>query len=189
MCPDSENVTTLLMDWRNGSQEAGNQLLATVYRELKRIAGAHLRRERPGHTLDPTALVNELYLRLLSGEPVNAQNRLHFFALAAHKLRQILVDHARRRTTEKRGGGRMIVTLTAAEGWSAGPSNDLLEIDEALAELQTLDERAARVVELKFFGGLHEEEIAQILGVSKNTVQRDWQVARAWLMRQLSGSG
>jgi RNA polymerase sigma factor (TIGR02999 family) len=186
MVPDSEQLTTLLLDWRQGNSAARDQLLAVVYKQLHALASRYLRSERRDHTLQPTALVNELYLRVFTqAEPITWQNRAHFFAVAAQTLRRILVDHARAHQAEKRGGAQIKLSLTAAQGWAGERAEDFVAVDEALARLAQLEPRPAQVVELRFFGGLQENEIAEVLGVSTITVKRDWKVARAWLLSQL----
>jgi RNA polymerase sigma factor (TIGR02999 family) len=182
--PDSP-VTTLLTAWRSGDQAAAGQLLALVYPELRRLAAHYLKSERPGHTLQPTALVHELYLRLFAGEPVTWENRAHFFGMAAQTLRHILVDHARARLADKRGGGMLRLSLTAADGWIQPYDEDILELEELLEQLETLAPRVAKVVELRFFGGLEERQVAEVLSVSSITVKRDWKFARAWLISRL----
>jgi RNA polymerase sigma factor (TIGR02999 family) len=184
--PDSHQVTTLLLDWRQGNAGAGDQFIAIVYNELRRLAAHCLDAERRDHTLQPTALVHELYLRLFaSGDPITWQNRAHFFAVAAQTLRRILVDHARAHRAQKRGGAQVKLSLTAAQGWLDDRNEDLLALDEALRRLEHLQPRAGQVVELRFFGGLQEDEIAEVLAIAPITVKRDWKFARAWLMSQL----
>ena len=185
--PDPQHVTEWLAAWRTGDVDARNQLFAVVYPQLRQIAGRFLRQERADHTLDPTALVNELALRLLGSAPISYNDRSHFFALAAQMMRRILVDHARARVAGKRGGAQQRVRLSSvAEDLQAAPqSEDLLVLDDAMSRLERADPRAAKVVELRFFGGLHEQQVAEILGVSVITVKRDWKVARAWLIDQL----
>lgn len=184
--PDPQHVTQWLGAWRQGDEEARDRLFATVYPQLRQIASRFLQHERADHTLEPTALVNELALRLLGSAPIAYSDRMHFFAVAAQMMRRILIDHARARVAEKRGGGQQRVSLSSVDGWHAEPqSEDVLMLDEALSRLEQSDGRAAKVVELRFFGGLHEEEIAGVLGVSVITVKRDWKVARAWLAAQL----
>jgi RNA polymerase sigma factor (TIGR02999 family) len=161
-----------------------DDLMPAVYAELKRIAAAYLRRERPGHTLQPTALVNEAYVRL-AGQHPRFQNRAHFCAIAANAMRQILVERARARNARKRGGGAARVTLDEAMAPAPGPPVDLDALDEALTRLAALDAQQARIVELRFFGGLSVEETADVLGISPATVKRHWSVARAWLAREL----
>jgi RNA polymerase sigma factor (TIGR02999 family) len=189
MASDADEITTLLLEWRQGNQDAGRHLLATAYNHLRRLAANYLRQERPDHTLQPTALVHELYLRLFSSEPVDWQNRAHFFAVAAQQLRRILVDHARSVQAKKRRGHSVKLSLTEANGWAQKQEEDLLEVDEALTRLEHLDPRAAKVVELRFFGGLKETEIAEVLGISLATLHRDWKAARAWLLSQLIPTG
>lgn len=159
--------------------------MTTVYDELRRLAAHYMRQERPDHTLQATALVHELYLRLFQSEPVEWQNRAHFFAVAAQALRRILVNHARDRQAQKRGGKQVRLSLTDVNGLAEPAEHDLLEIEEALARLEQLDPRAARVVELRFFAGLTEAEAAEALGVSVATLKRDWAFGRAWLLRHL----
>ena len=185
--PDPQHVTEWLAAWRTGDVDARNQLFAVAYPQLRQIAARFLRQERADHTLDPTALVNELALRLLGSAPISYNDRSHFFALAAQMMRRILVDYARARVAGKRGGVQQRVRLSSvAEDLRAAPqSEDLLVLDDALSRLERADPRAAQVVELRFFGGLHEQEVAEILGVSVITVKRDWKVARAWLIDQL----
>jgi RNA polymerase sigma factor (TIGR02999 family) len=184
---ESEEVTTLLVEWRHGNRLARDQLMALVYNELRRLAAHYLQQERPDHTLQPTALVHELYLRVVSTHKlVDWKDRAHFFALAATTLRHILVDHARARRAEKRGGNYLRVSLADANGWAKSTDEDVLAVEEALQQLNVLDARAAQVVELRFFSGLHEDEVAEVLGVTPRTVQRDWKFARAWLTMRLS---
>ena len=185
--PNPQQVTEWLAAWRTGNLDARNRLFAVAYPQLRQIAARFLRHERADHTLDPTALVNELALRLLGSAPLAYKDRSHFFALAAQMMRRILVDYARARVAGKRGGVQQRVTLSSiADDLGAAPqSEDLLVLDDALSNLERADPRAAHVVELRFFGGLHEEEVAEILGVSVTTVKRDWKVARAWLIDQL----
>ena len=162
-------------------------LLPVVYQELRRLAAAYLRRERPGATLQPTALVHEAYLRLAKDAPGRWQNRAHFCAIAAHSMRQILIDRARARHAAQRGGGRQRVTLDEGTAAAAGRGIDLLALDEALERLSALDPAQARIVELRFFGGLTIEETATAMSISPATVKRHWTVASAWLARELAG--
>jgi RNA polymerase sigma-70 factor (ECF subfamily) len=178
-------VSDLLAAWREGNKAALDELIPLVYSELRRLARHHIGRERPGHTLQTTALVNEAYLRLVGAEGTEFQNRVHFFAIAARLMRQILVDHARANRRVKRGGDAQRVDLETVAIVSRAPSPDLLSLNEALAELSLTDERKSRVVELRFFAGLDVQETAAALGVSQNTVIRDWAMAKAWLTRQL----
>ena len=183
-------VTRLLADWRQGSRDAGDRLAQAVYPELRQIASRFLHNERGHHTLEPNALVNELWIRIVGSEAIHYQNRAHFFAIAAQTMRRILIDHARARIADKRGGLQEQVTLTAVEGWNPVAQNeDILALDIALSKLEKADPRAARVIELRFFGGLQEEEVAKVLDVSPITVKRDWKVARAWLSARLRARG
>lgn len=178
-------ITALLSEWREGDEEAGRQLIAAVYRELRRLAAVYLRREWNAATLQPTALVNELCVRMLSGPAVDCENRLHFLHVAAQQMRRLIVDHARKRRSLKRGGEQPHILLDEARD-RAIPLDERLEaINEALVRLETLDPRPAAVVEMRFFGGLTELEIADILQISVATVKRDWEFARSWLLAQL----
>jgi RNA polymerase sigma factor (TIGR02999 family) len=177
-------VTMLLGAWRRGDDAAFEQLAPLVYDELRRRARQYLRRERPNHTLQPTALVHEVYVRMVKIDHVDWHDRVHFFAVAARYMRQILVDSARARRYKKRGGGAINVSFDEALAVSER-SPDLVALDDALGALALRDERKARVVELRFFGGLGNEEIAAALGVSTDTVTRDWQMAKLWLRRAL----
>jgi RNA polymerase sigma factor (TIGR02999 family) len=184
--PDPAAITQWLGQWRQGDLDARDRLFAVVHPELRQVAARLLRRERPDHTLEPNAVVNELYLRLIGGQPVSYQDRAHFFALAAQTMRRVLVDHARARVADKRGAGVAHVPLSEGDEWSAAVScEELIDLDSELAALATADPRAARVVELRFFGGLREEDVAEALGVSLITVKRDWKAARAWLAARL----
>jgi RNA polymerase sigma factor (TIGR02999 family) len=182
----SQQITHLLLAWGNGDQAALEQLMPLVYDELRRVAARHLRRQRPDHTLQTTALVNEAYLRLIDSSQVRWQNRAHFFAVSAQLMRRILVDFARSRNYQKRGGGAEQVSLDEALVVAPERSADLLALDEALTRLAELNPRQAQVVELRYFGGLSEEEAAEALKVSLRTIQRDWNLARLWLYRELS---
>jgi RNA polymerase sigma factor (TIGR02999 family) len=182
-----EGVTQLLVEWGGGDRAALDRLLPLVFDELRRLAASYLRRERAGHTLQPTALVNEAYLRLVDQEGAQWQNRAHFFGIAANLMRQILVDHARQRSADKRGGSQLQrLSLTQAERLVKQEELDVLALNEALERLSEFDPQQARIVELKFFGGLTIEETAEVLGVSHATVEREWKLARAWLRRELS---
>lgn len=181
----AETLNTLLGRWREGDHEAGERVMTMVYSELRRLAAYYFRQEAAGHTLQPTALVNELFLKLSSGEPVQWQDRTHFFAVAARQMRRILIDHARRRKAHKRNDTRIPVSLSRGPGDFGPQYENLLAIDEALRGLEDLDSRAARVVELRVFGGLKESEIANALEISVATVKRDWNFARAWLLSRL----
>jgi RNA polymerase sigma factor (TIGR02999 family) len=186
-----ENVTQMLLDWGRGDRAALDRLMAVVYEDLRRQAARCLRRERPDHTLQTTALVHEAYMRLVDQRRVEWQDRAHFFAIAARVMRQVLVDHARRRNADKRGGAEDALPLDEALAVGAEePPVDLVALDEALGRLEALSARQARVVELRYFGGLSVEETAEVLGVSPATVKNDWAASRAWLRRQLeSGDG
>jgi RNA polymerase sigma factor (TIGR02999 family) len=180
------DITARLGRWRAGDDQARDELFAIVHPQLRQLAAGLLRRERRDHTLEPNAVVNELYLRLLGGATVSYQDRAHFFAIAAQTMRRILIDHARARVAEKRGGAQERVPLSAVDGWTAGTApEDLLDLDAQLTALAEADPRAARVVELRFFGGLREEDVAEVLHVSAITVKRDWKAARAWLAARL----
>ena len=179
-------ITQLLVDWSNGRQEALAELLPVVYGELRRAARRSLRRERPNHTLSGTALVNEVYLQLVDQTAVQWQNRAHFFGIAANLMRQILVQHARRHQTAKRGGGQDLVALDEAAVVPTERSVDLVALDEALNNLAERDARKSRIVELRFFGGLSTEETAELLGISPRTVKREWRLTKAWLYHELT---
>lgn len=179
-------VTQLLRDWSAGRQEARDELLNLVYDPLRAIAERHLHRERDGHTLQPTALVHELYLRLVDQRRVDWSDRTHFFAVAAQVMRRILVDHARRRNSEKRGGGVVPVTIGAAADVAADENFDVVALDVALENLEKVFPQQAKLVELRFYGGLTIDETAAVLGVSPATISREWTLARAWLRRALS---
>jgi RNA polymerase sigma factor (TIGR02999 family) len=185
MAEGHESVTTLLTNWRQGDQQAAEKVVTVVYDELRRLAARYMRAERPDHTLEATALVNEMYVKLVASEPVPWQNRAHFFAVAAQQLRRILVNHARDRQAEKRGGKRVKLSLSYVNGMAQPHEQDLLDLEQALERLEQLDPRAARVIELRFFAGLTEEESAEALGISVPTVKRDWAFGRAWLLRHL----
>lgn len=178
-------LETLLRQWREGDDSAREQVVGMVYRDLRRLAAWYLRQERPGHTLQPTALVNEAFVRLSNGEQIQWRDRSHFFAVAARQMRRVLIDHARRRKAAKRGDEKIPVTDAAGH---AGPSpriEDVLAVNQVLEDLESLDPRAAQVVELRVFGGLSEAEIADVVGTSVATVKRDWTFARAWLIARL----
>lgn len=182
----SRSVPELLSGARSGDESAVAALMPLVYDELRRLAAKYLRRERPGQTLQATALVNEAYMRLVKDRNLAWQDRAHFIGIAAHSMRQILVDRARARGSQKRGGVRHQVTLDESALAETGAIADVLAVDQALERLAALDPQQARVVELRFFGGLTVEETAEALGISPATVKRDWSVARAWLHRELS---
>lgn len=179
------DVTRVLNNWRAGETDAAGELMPLVYDELRRLARNYLRRERGDHTLQATALVHEAYLRLIDGE-VSWQNRAHFYGIAAKLMRRILVDHARARNAEKRGGLLEKIALDEARDLPPAAASDLLQVDSALEQLAKTYPRKSEVVELKFFGGLEAKQIAEVLQVSEKTVLRDWQFAKLWLCRELS---
>ena len=186
MCPASSGrVSRLLADWGRGNQEAREALIPVVYDELRRLARRHLWHERPDHTLQSAALVNEAYLRLVRQQPPQWQNRAHFFGVAAQMMRHILVDHARNRLAAKRGGGAARLTLDADVGFAQKSDVDLIALDAALEKLAALDPPQSRLIELRFFGGLSIEETAVVMGISPATVKREWATARAWLRREM----
>ena len=180
-----ENITHLLNQWSDGDERALDRLTPLVYDELRRQAARYLRREYRVHTMQTTALVNEAYLRLIDTKEVRWQGRAHFFAIAANVMRRILVDHARRRAAEKRGGAQIQVTLDRIVAPTKQSDIDVLAIDQALTKLEAIDRQQAEIVELRFFSGLSVEETAAALGISTRTVKRDWSVARAWLRREI----
>jgi len=182
-------VTELLVKWRAGDQEALDALVPLVYNELRKAAHRYLRNERPAHTLQSTALVHEAYLRLRRQEVQEFENHAHFLAISARLMRRILVDVARTKGYQKRGGGAVRVTFDDALVVTDQPGQDLVALDDALAALADVDERKARVIELRFFGGLSVEESAAVLKVSVDTVMRDWKLAKAWLQRELRDPG
>lgn len=185
MHAETEQITRLLTEVRCGNQASMNRLLEAVYDDLRRIARRSMVGERPGHTLQPTALVHEAYLRIFGGAPVEWQNRAHFYAVAASQMRRLLVDHGREYRAAKRGHG---LKVALEENAYAAPlaECDIEAVDELLLRLQRVDEEAARVVELKFFGGLKDREVAEVLNVSHSTIRRHWTFARAWLVHQLT---
>jgi RNA polymerase sigma-70 factor (ECF subfamily) len=186
--PASHEITRLLLAWQEGDQAALDRLIPLVHAELYRRAKRYMGRERRGHTLQTTALIHEVYLRLVDAQQVRWQNRAHFFAIAARLMRRILVDHARERRYQKRGGEARRVTLDEGLVVSPERDDDLVALDDALSALGEVDLRKSRVVELRFFGGLSVEETAEALEVSPETVRRDWRLARSWLLRRLSES-
>lgn len=189
MASTSGNVTQLLMEWRNGDRQALDALIPIVYDELRAIARRYMNRERSGHTLQTAALINEAYLRLVDKQDVAWQNRTHFFAISARIMRNLLVDHARARQMAKRGGGAVQVSLNEAiAGSEPEMTVDMLALDEALTRLAEFDERKARIVELRFFGGLSADETAEALDLSEITIKREWLKAKAWLFRELGGT-
>jgi RNA polymerase sigma factor (TIGR02999 family) len=181
----SHDVTRLLARWKDGDEAALQQLVPIIHAELRRLAQRQMAREDPGHTLQPTALVNEAYLRLVNLTRMQWQDRAHFFAMAARLMRRILVDFARSRGYQKRGGGAKQVSFTQALNVATDQPTDVVAVDDALEALAHVDERKSRVVELRFFGGLSVEETAEVLNVSRETVKRDWKFAKMWLLRHL----
>ena len=181
----SSEISLLLDQYRDGQAEAFGKLMALVYDDLRRLAAWQLQTERADHTLQPTALVHEAYLKLAGQNPLEWHNKAHFFALAAQVMRHILVDHARTRQRDKRGGGQSQVALDEAVNLSAASEPGLVELDEALSTLAEKDERKSRIVELRYFGGLSIEETAEVLEISPTTVRREWTLAKAWLRREL----
>jgi RNA polymerase sigma factor (TIGR02999 family) len=186
--PQQHEITQLLAEWSDGNQSALDELYPLVYEELHKLARRYMSRERKGHTLQTTALINEAYVRLVDQRNVHWANRSHFFAISAQIMRRILIDHARRHAYAKRGGGAQQVSLEEVAVVAREQSSEILRLDEALKILAKMDPRRCHVVELRYFGGLSNEEIAGVLKVSENTVTRDWNLARAWLYQQLTGS-
>lgn len=186
--PPTAQVTNLLVAWGRGDGAAFERLIPLVHAELRRIAKRHMGHERDGHTLQPTALVNEAYLKLIDAQHVQWQDRAHFFAMSSRLMRRVLVDAARARGYQKRGGGAHRVTLDEARAGAKEPAADVVALDDALTALAAIDERKSQVVELRYFGGLSIEETAEALGVSVRTVKRDWTMAKLWLLRELKKS-
>ena len=186
MTSSPNDVTQLLVAWGKGDQAARDELMPLVYAELHRLAHRHIKRERPGHTLQTSALVNEAFVRLVDQRDVHWQSRAHFFGIAAQMMRRILVDYARKRRFAKRGGNQLQVSLNEELVAANQRSAEVVLLDDALTQLAEIDERKSKVVELKFFGGLSIEETAEVLGVSPGTVMRDWTLAKAWLRRAMS---
>ncbi len=183
---NERDITQLLLAWGRGEGSALDRLVPVVYGELRRIARNLMRRQDPGHTLQTTALVNEAYLNLIDSSRVNWQSRTHFFAIAAQLMRRVLVDAARRRNSQKRGGGHIRVTLGDGVDIAPPDDTDLVVLDEALDRLAKMNPRHSRIVELKYFGGLTEDQVAETLDISSRTVRREWTLARAWLFRELN---
>ena len=179
-------VTQILHEWSGGDAQAPERLMPLVYDELRRLAQAFLHGERSNHTLQPTALVNEAYVRLVDQTRVNWQNRTHFYAIASRMMRRVLIDHARAHATEKRGGSAIHLSLENVQVPLEQRAAGFIALDEALKKLEEMDERKCKVVEMRFFGGLSDEEMAEVLGVTTRTVLRDWKKARLWLYRELS---
>jgi len=184
MTPSPNSITQLLVEWRDGDETALDRLMPLVYQEMRRMAHQYMRRERPGHTLQTTDLINEAYLRLVDHKGMRWQNRAHFYAVAAQAMRRILVDHARIRNARKRKVE--LVNLDEAALVGQKRSTDLVALDEALCELETIDPRKSRVVVMKYFGGIKDEETAEALGISTATVSRDWKSARLWLLKAMN---
>jgi RNA polymerase sigma factor (TIGR02999 family) len=183
--PTATPVTELLVRWRSGDPEALQSLMPLVYDEMRRLAHRYLRRERPGHTLQSTALVHEAFVRLTGNAPPQWEDRAHFFGIAAHLMRQILVEYARTRNAGKRGGAAIKLNIDSIIEPSAKPDLDIVALDDALTDLARIDAQQSRVVELRFFSGLSIEDTAQVMGISESTVKRDWNTARVWLYREL----
>jgi RNA polymerase sigma factor (TIGR02999 family) len=183
---DSQQITSLLVEWSNGNQSALEDLMPLVYDELRRIARRFMRRQSAGHTFQTTELIHEAYLKLARSEDQNWQNRAHFFGVAAQAMRHILVDYARSKQSRKRGGWQEKITLDESAAVSFQRSDELVLLDDAMRQLAAMDERKAQVVELKYFGGLTNEEIAEVLRISPETVKRDWRFSRTWLLRELT---
>ena len=185
----SHDITRMLVAWGNGNEDALSGLMPLVYPELRRIARRHLARQFPDHTLESAALVNEAYLKLIRANGIRCESRLQFFALCAQIIRRILVDHARNRASRKRGGGAVQIPLDETLIAARHQGVDVLALNEALTALSKVDPRKERVVELRYFGGLSVEETAEVLGMSPETAKRDWKIAKAWLLRELSWRG
>jgi RNA polymerase sigma-70 factor, ECF subfamily len=186
---NTQRAVELLAQVRRGNRQAADELVALVYPDLRQLAAHFMRPERPDHTLQTTALIHEAYLRLLGSRSIEWQDRAHFLALMAEQMRRILVDHARRRSAQKRSPEGMRLALDHVSGMGPRRDEDLLAVDQALSQLAEVDPRASRVVELKFFGGLKDRESAEVLGVSIPTLQRDWTFAKAWLLKRLASPG
>jgi RNA polymerase sigma factor (TIGR02999 family) len=186
---DLHRISFLLGEWSNGDKNALEQLMPLVYDELRRMAHGYMRRQPSDHTFQTTELIHEAYLKLAKGGGQEFQNRAHFFGVAAKAMRHILVDYARSKQSDKRGGGRQRVSLDEDTAASFDRTDRLVALDEALKNLESLDERKSRVVELRFFAGLTNEEVAEVLKISTETVKRDWRFTRTWLLRELTGGG
>jgi RNA polymerase sigma factor (TIGR02999 family) len=180
------SITQLLLAWRDGDRAALDNLIPLVEKELRRLASYYMRRQRPGHTLQTSALVNEAYLRLIDYKNMNWQNRAHFFAMAAQAMRRVLVDHVRSRNYVKRGGGVQMVQLDEAAVMAQEKARELIELDDALMEFEKIDSRKSRIVEMRYFGGMSVKETAEVLEISEITVIREWNAAKRWLLRELS---
>ena len=186
--PSAQEVTKLLIDWRQGNQEALDRLMPIIYEELRRRAHRYMQGQQKGHSLQTTGLIDETYMRLLDCSKVSWKNRAHFFAVTARLMRRILVDHARSSNYQKRGGGQKRISLDLNQIPDIRYDPDLVALDNALEALAAEDDRKSRVVELRFFGGLSVEETAEVLGISSQTVMRDWRLAKVWLMREINES-
>ena len=186
MTPSPKSITELLIEWRDGDVTALDRLMPLVYQELRRLARYYMRRERPGHTLQTGALVNEAYLRLVDHKGMRWQNRAHFYAVASQAMRRILVDHARAHHYAKRGGGNQLLELDEAAAVFQRQATELVALDDALTDLAVIDPRKSQIVEMRYFGGMSVEETAGVLGVSSVTVMREWRTAKAWLLRAIS---
>ena len=186
MSENRQEISVILKDWSGGNRASADALLSIVYDELRKIAAQYLRKENSGHTLQPTALVHEAYMKLIDISDINWQDRAHFFAVSANVMRHILVDHARAKLADKRGGDSERIALEDAISLSNEPNVDVLAVDQALKELAEFDEQQSRIVELRFFGGLTIEETAHVVGISPATVKREWAMAKAWLHRKLT---
>ncbi len=186
---NQKNISLIFKDWSSGRREAVDELMPVIYDELKKIAAQYLRKERREHTLQPTELAHEAYLKLIDISNVNWQDRAHFFAVSAQVIRHILVDHARAKATDKRGGAAERIVLDEAISFSEEPDTDLLALDEALKTLATFDEQQSKIVELRFFGGLTIEETAEVLKISPATIKREWTLAKAWLFKRMKDEG
>jgi RNA polymerase sigma-70 factor (ECF subfamily) len=184
--PRTHEITELLQAWSNGDSQALGKLIPLVDHELRKIAHAYMSRERAGHTLQTTALVDEAIIRLMEGEKISWQSRTHFYSLVARRMRQILIEHARQQLTAKRGNRPEHVDVAEAVFLSSEASQEMIILDEVLMKLEKLDERKAKIVEYRYFGGFTLEEIASVLGISPSTVEREWRVARAWLKREMT---
>jgi RNA polymerase sigma-70 factor, ECF subfamily len=187
--PAPHQITQLLVDWSNGNEFAVQQLMPLVYDELRRMARRYMRRQPSGHTFQTTELIHETYLKIAGRDVASWQNRAHFFGIAAQAMRHILVDYARAKQSQKRGGWQEKITLADDAAVSVEKSGEIVALDEALHRLAALDARKCQVVELKYFGGLTNEEVAEFLKISPETAKRDWQFARTWLMRELTNAG
>lgn len=189
MTPSPKSITELLIEWREGDVTALDRLMPLVYEELQRLARYYMRRERPGHTLQTGALLNEAYIRLVDHKGMRWQNRAHFYAVASQAMRRILVDHARFHRYAKRGGGDQPLELDEAAAVSQRQAADLVALHDALTDLSAIDARKSQIVEMRYFGGMSVEETAEVLAVSPVTVMREWRTAKAWLLRAISTGG